>query len=136
MVAANGHRLYCYIRLEQFIIHETIPLAVGDDDNIGKETAYRNTRLTGVTQGLEGPGADPAAGAPPIETVQPVAPAAFGYDDGSLKEQITKIEEKMGMFSLCRRDYTVDVRIFLGKITTTVYSTFVLRLSIIHRHLC
>ena len=74
------------VRLQQYLIQEKLPLAVGDEDNIGKETAYRNTRLTGVTQGI----VDVAA--PP-----PGLAADLGEED-SFKEQITKIEEKMGKF--------------------------------------
>uniref|UniRef100_A0A914Q9S2 Uncharacterized protein n=1 Tax=Panagrolaimus davidi TaxID=227884 RepID=A0A914Q9S2_9BILA len=67
---------------------------------IGKETAYRNTKLTGMTQAQDvaggpvggGGGGEPSA----IKLVG--MDAAFGnitFDNDSTKDQITKMEEKM-----------------------------------------
>uniref|UniRef100_A0AC34GU54 Uncharacterized protein n=1 Tax=Panagrolaimus sp. ES5 TaxID=591445 RepID=A0AC34GU54_9BILA len=103
LIAAYSYQLYSMIQLQHFVIQEKVPLAVGDDDLVGKETAYRNTKLTGMTQAQDipaaaaGGGADGGGGGGGQSKIQ-LVDGTFGnitFENDSTKEQITKMEEKM-----------------------------------------
>uniref|UniRef100_A0AC35G0Z9 Uncharacterized protein n=1 Tax=Panagrolaimus sp. PS1159 TaxID=55785 RepID=A0AC35G0Z9_9BILA len=98
LIAAYAFQLYTIIRRQHFIIQEKVPLDVGADDMIGKETAYRNTKLTGMTQAQDVAGGPIGGGGEPSAIKLVGMDAALGnitFDNDSTKDQITKMEEKM-----------------------------------------
>uniref|UniRef100_A0A7E4VQX0 Pecanex-like protein n=1 Tax=Panagrellus redivivus TaxID=6233 RepID=A0A7E4VQX0_PANRE len=84
VIGAYSYQLYWMVAKVIEVLHEQMPPVIDGDDKVGKETAYRNTKLTGVTEGVDGGGGTVANGPPVSQT-----------KEDSKKEQITKIEEKM-----------------------------------------